>query len=276
MQEKRKCIKSNEEMPELLAKDIIRTKDELNATILYESKKLLESIRKSNHYTVRFMLVMESLLDRFQRQVDEAILPERLEDWWGYTYEITYKGAMLCLEHISEVCIDEDGESIASYMSNAVYPLIFIRTKMLTVDEYARLYEIEPVTVRQWIRRCKLRSVEKAGKEWRISELTDVPRRGFEPAQYRWREVLENLPIGFEYMNDYKLCTIVQSEANKNLYNVLFSDMGGIDSKCIAYEIDEKEHETLEAFLIGNPKVTYTGTSWSYMAKRDVDRTQEA
>ena len=52
------------------------------------------------------------------------------------------------------------------------------------VEEYAAATNTEAVTVRQWIRRGKLRNALKIGSEWRIPEITDPPRRGYTPVSY--------------------------------------------------------------------------------------------
>ena len=138
---------------------------------------------------------------------------------------------------------------------------------MLSVDEYAKLYEVEQVTVRQWIRRCKLRTVEKAGKEWRISELTDVPKRGFEPAQYRWRAELTDLPVGFEFLNDYIMATLVKSDSG-DAFKVLFTDGTGVQSKTRAMELTNEEREKLESYFIANHDVSYASEGYSYWWKK--------
>jgi excisionase family DNA binding protein len=51
-------------------------------------------------------------------------------------------------------------------------------------EQYASMLGIEPVTVRQWIRRGKLRYAKKYGRDWLIPNIEDKPRRGFSWVQY--------------------------------------------------------------------------------------------
>ena len=146
---------------------------------------------------------MKKLLDLFYARVEKTILPKQLEDWWFYSYDVSYRGIHLYLNHYKAVYLNEEKTESGFEELDQVFKLLEIPAIMLTVDEYAKLYQVEQVTVRQWIRRCKLRTVLKEGKEWRISVLTDVPGRGFEPARYRWFKELSDLPPEFEYLNLY-------------------------------------------------------------------------
>lgn len=256
-------------LPDCIGDRLITTKQDLLWDIDKRSKALLESLSSSNRHTARYYSVMEELLKAFRKRIHDTILPHNLEDWWFYSYEISYHGVGLFLEHMGSAWLNEeqtesDGETI-----DQIFPLVFIPAKMLSVDEYAKLYEVEQVTVRQWIRRCKLRTVEKAGKEWRISELTDVPKRGFEPAQYRWRgRVLTDLPDGFEFLNDYVMATLVRGET-ADTYHVLFTDGSGRpDFKTKALDLTNEEREKLESFFIASPDVSYASESHAYWWKK--------
>lgn len=263
-------------IPNCIADHLITTKTELLEYIESKTKSLLESLASSNRHTARYYSVMEELINSFQKKIRKTILPERLEDWWLYSFEISYRGAHLCLEHMGSAWINEEGTDSDSQTIDQIFPLVYIPARMLSVDEYAKLYEVEQVTVRQWIRRCKLRTVEKAGKEWRISELTDLPKRGFEPAQYIWRgATLVDLPEGFDYLNDYALATLIEGDTS-DTYKVLFTDATGPKGKRIAYELTNEERERLETYFIANPSVSYASDRHFFWWKRnEADDTTE-
>ncbi len=262
-------------LPDSIGDRLITTKEDLLWDLERRTQDLLASLSNSNRHTARYYSVMEDLLKAFQVRIRKTILPNRLEDWWFYSYEISYHGIGLFLEHMSSAFLNEETGESSSETINQIFPLVFITAKMLTVDEYAKLYEVEQVTVRQWIRRCKLRTVEKAGKEWRISELTDVPKRGFEPAQYRWRAELTDLPEGFDFLNEYVMATLVKGESS-DVYKVLFTDGNGVHSKTRALDLTNEERERLESFFIANHDVSYASESHAFWWKKKEPEPDEA
>ena len=74
----------------------------------------------------------------------------------------------LFLEHY-KVLFPAKGMPIMEVKNDERYCLLTMKAKLLTVDEYAKLHRIEHVTAVTRIRRGKLRSAVKFGKEWRIS-----------------------------------------------------------------------------------------------------------
>lgn len=59
---------------------------------------------------------------------------------------------------------------VSAYWVMTSFPpiaLITVETKRYTVKEYAEYYDVEPITVRQWIRQCKIRMAvtEQEGME---------------------------------------------------------------------------------------------------------------
>ena len=260
-------------MPYYLDDSIIATKHDLMEQIRIRRDDILCSISYSNKHTARYCKVMEDLLDQFIALVQKTVLPKRLEDWWRYSFEISHKGVMLSLEHIQSAFVNEDESEYSSEVVDQIFPLVFVRAKMLTVEEYAKLYDVEQVTVRQWIRRCKLRSVAKAGKEWRISELTDIPRRGFEGVQYRWWSELPDIPEGLEYIKEFRLLTLVKSAEDK--YMAIFSEAKGPNSKRLDKVMENEERERLEAFFIGNPLVEFANETITYNHKKKIEPEEE-
>lgn len=72
----------------------------------------------------------------------------------------------------------ENGE-ISGLTSTVEHTLITVECDYLTVEQYDSMLGIEPVTVRQWIRRGKLRHAKKNGRDWLIPDTEDKPQRGF-------------------------------------------------------------------------------------------------
>ena len=230
-----------------------------------------------NWHSARYYSNMEEMIKGFMRKLVMTVLPKKLEPWWRYSYEISHKGIRLFLEHIASAWLDEQTGIVDEETVDQVFPLISLEAKMLTVDEYAKLYEVEQVTVRQWIRRGKIREAEKAGKEWRISELTDVPRRArFEQATYRWIDDLKDVPTGFEQIHDFNEVQIVKKDLNTVLkpgieYVAFLTSRALRKTERAAIELSESQREILETYLISNPDVLFTGNTRMYSYKHRPD-----
>lgn len=62
--------------------------------------------------------------------------------------------------------------------------MLSVECDYLTVEQFADIQSVTPITVRQWIRRGKLRSAKKNGRDWLIPSFEDKPSRGYESVQY--------------------------------------------------------------------------------------------
>lgn len=146
---------------------------------------------------------------------------------------------------------------------DAVYKLISINPNSFSVNEYAQFYKVEQGTVRQWIRRGKIRTAYKEGSEWKIPELTPPPSRGYEGAQYKWIKGVDNLPEEYDYLKNYVIATFYQDIADKSKYYVLFVSretfIGNTVKNNKELLLDAKEREKLELFMIGHPQIKYCG-----------------
>ncbi len=143
------------------------------------------------------------------------------------------------------------------------------------LDRIGKLYDVEPVTVRQWIRRGKLREAEKVGKEWRISELTDVPGRArYEPATYKWINRLKGIPEEFAFLSDYTNIDIRKRELNVTEADPEITFIAFLSSRAergdgVAVRLTDAAKDRLEAYLIANPDVLFTGNTRTYAYKHE-------
>lgn len=270
----------------LFKESTIQTKEQLIASVRETKAKYQKeaSSNKSEH-TLAFYEILNSLLNRFEVAIRGTLLPEPLNDWWCYSYEITDIGINLLMNHFS--WSHDYGRSYSCWRDEA-FVMLEIPAKLLTVSEYAEAYGVQPVTVRQWIRRAKLRNVVKVGREWRIPELTEKPEaRGYLPCKYSWSEVLTDLPEKYSFLSEFKFARFWQDEKNDNRFCVQFiTDIGNekyndlfeeedadpedfttailgiypnltISEKVILL-LTAKEREELEMYMIGNPLIRCT------------------
>ena len=213
------------------------------------------------------------------------------EQGWTYEWRIDTEGLKLQTKYI-ELPVSM-GQLVFEQL---VFERIIVPSRFLSVSEYAKLHEVLPVTVRQWIRRGKLAGIKKVMGEWMISELS-LPdtNRNYSSHVYWWNDYLESLPTEFSYLNDYKEIMISQDEDDKTIFIISLrkdaeSDLWVHDkyrtieeqykywekkyeeinasspSKINLYDLElrlsKNEKEKLEYYLLGNSSVRSTSELW--------------
>lgn len=257
---------SDEDRLDLFNDMALRSKDDL----LEDIDELIEEIGKEAEtgakYSATFYRKYNELMEQFRHVVEKSAFPGELEDWWSYTYEVGESGVTLKLEHTGsyDVCKDD---TILTHVDTSFH-LLTVRTKLLTVEQYAQAYDVTTTTVRQWIRRGKIRSAVKQGSEWRIPELAEIMERGYRDGNYERLEELTDLPQEYAFLNDYVYIDIRQDKEDKTRYDVLFSMK--FDPLVVPREewgqyhrtvrMDRKEREKFELYLISSSFVRASDT----------------
>lgn len=240
----------------------MRYKSSLLWSIKHHLKSIEEESKDNKKHSPAYYARYKELIERFKVKVEACEFPEHLEDWWHYEYSVYETGVTLQLAHVSWFDFDRDDD--ISEEHDTVFDLLKVSTKLLTVEQYAQAYGVTTTTVRQWIRRGKLRSAIKRGSEWRIPELCEPSGRGYQIAAYDRKEYLTDLPQGYEFLNDYDFVRIMQNRDKKELFDVYFgyrSDERGTyeekakKKKPLEMQMDIKEREKFELYLISNPFV---------------------
>lgn len=259
------------ELEEFKKKSLL-TQNQLLESIRQNREKLaMEAAQENKPHTAAFYDSLDQLLEKFWRKIARATLLEPLPDWWHYSYQITASDIKLILNHVQWSYCDE-----FDCCRDQRFTLIEIPAKLLTVTEFACLHGIQEVTVRQWIRRGKIRSAVKAGKEWRIPELAELRKdRGYVPCRYNWSAELTDLPDKYEWINQFESALFEQDEQAKNQYRITLTPRGGENTglKAIAEQntnsnmlslkpdgtyillLSSREREELELFMIANSLV---------------------
>lgn len=213
---------------ENFTKENICSRDDLIKSIR-ETKAQYQHEAKSGErkHALAYYNILDSLLGKFEHRVMCTVLPDPLNEWWSYSYEISDGGINLLMNHFSW---NHYGNSY-DYRRDEAFILLEVPAKLLTVSEYAQIYGVEPVTVRQWIRRAKLRSAVKAGKEWRIPELAEVSKeRGYRPCLYSWSKPLTDLPEKYDFLSEFKKARFWQDEESNDFFCVeLYADQIGLE-----------------------------------------------
>ena len=251
---------TEEDKLQIFEEDTLRTKSE----ILEDIELLLQTIandrkndiKHSHAYYDRYV----DLIERFKSIVERCVFPEKLEDWWHYEYEVRETGVTLSLVHAEYIGLNDEG-FIDSEHVDTEFDLIKVGSEMLTVEQYAQANEVTTTTVRQWIRRGKIRTAVKQGSEWRIPELAEVRERGYSFAQYKWENYLTGFPDEFSYINEYSVASIRQNDDHKDIFEVTFRKKNVPDR---VISLTQKEKEKLELLLISNPYVDSVDSSIVY------------
>ena len=241
---------SDQDKLDIFNEDMLRTKEDILSDIdLLLTKIEEEKAEDTKHSHVYYRRYVD-LVERFKDNVENCVFPRELEDRWYYGYEVRETGITLMLSHASSFDLDDEG-SIDSVFVDTEFELIHVSSEMMTVEKYAEENGVTDTTVRQWIRRGKIRTAVKQGSEWRIPELAEVRDRGYQYAKYRWNEFLTGFPSEYDFINDYKSVSIMQNKERKDKFEVCFSK----DDVYKEMQMDQKEKEKFELLLITNPYV---------------------
>ena len=252
---------SDEDKKYIFDEDMLRTQND----IIYDIDFLLREIQKDKEsdtkHSAAYYKRYIDLLKRFKQTIEQTVFPQQLEDWWFYDYEVEETGVTLRLKHAKYADMNSEGY-YDSFSIDTCFDLIKIGTELLTVEQYAKANDVTTTTVRQWIRRGKLRTAVKQGSEWRIPDLAEVRDRGYKFVQYEWKEFLTGFPEKYDYINKYRLVTINQNDEHKDLYEVTFTrNKEDIDAPDKEIELSQKEKEKFELLLISNPFVKPTSST---------------
>lgn len=249
---------------ELTMQELIKVFETQHATtktgilnkISNDHKAIIENSKRDIFHSSAFYHSVDELYMKMERKLEETILFSKLDEGWYYDYGLDYSGAFVSVIHANIYGIDDDGFVI--YEVDQEFKLIELGTKLLSVEEYAKMYGVENGTVRQWIRRGKIRNAVKYGTEWKIPELTDPPKRGYTTAVYKWSDYLDDLPNEFYFLNDYDTAIFSQDEEDKTMFYISFykkDDLLNDDDRVI--RCNAQERQKVEIFMIAHPQISY-------------------
>ena len=192
------------------------------------------------------------ICNKLKSKINSILLPNLREIGWSYRYYLSGEGASLKLEHEYDFELDKTGSYIATSSVDCMLELVVVKSKLLTVEEYANLQKVKDVTVRQWIRRGKLRFAKKLGSQWFIPETSAAPGRGYVDVTYFVKDD-ELLCIGgYPSMPSGSSIQIFQDCTDKSIFDCIFEKY---NNESIRLELNRKEVEKLELEIIASGKV---------------------
>jgi len=233
---------------EIFREDYLFTREDI-----LESLELFVAHEKLNEepaYPSEIVKNRVKLCEKFIAAVKKCKLPVLTELWWYYEYEFLDNRIELNLCQADDIEVEND--MISSMTSTVEHTLITVESDYLTVEQYAAMHEVEPVTVRQWIRRGKLRHAKKNGRDWLIPDTEDKPRRGFTTVQYIVEKEEHIESDEFPLLSVCEAIFICQDRDNKKQFNCYFeNNKNGFNSKL---ELTRSEVERLEHTIIESGK----------------------
>ena len=240
-----------QESKEKAWKNLPRTKQAVIATLDNANRSIVNEMRNNPLHTVQYYNALSQLLNKVIVEIASRNIFDAPEGWF-YSFVITNKSAALYIQHVAEIQMDENGNALLDV--NEKFRLINYPVRLLTVEEYASVSKTEAGTVRQWIRRGKLRNAIKIGGEWRIPEITDPPTRGFTPVRYYNNGHFLSLPKELGVSLNQKPCIIdIYKAKEEKGYVVLFD---GAPAMIPQRLLTDAERERLELMLISNSNIT--------------------
>lgn len=241
----------SKELIEKAWKTLPTNKQSVIATLDNASRSVVSEMRNNPQHTLQYYNALSSLLDKVIVEIASRNIFDAPGGWF-YSFEVTNKNAALYIRHVADIQEDEEGNVV--FDIDERFRLINYPVGLLTVEQFASRSKIEAGTVRQWIRRGKLRSAIKIGGEWRIPEITDSPTRGFTPVRYYNNGHFFSLPKEFGVsLNQYPCVIDIYKAKDEKGYMVLFDQAPAIISQRL---LTDAEREKLELMLIGNPNIS--------------------
>lgn len=192
------------------------------------------------------------LVGEFREMLQKHVLFDCPAGYWGYSIVLRGGGIYLYLNHYRESDLSQMKESVF-FTKDESYELACLKTKLLTVEEYAALHKVEHVTAVTRIRRGKIRSAVKVGSQWRIPELAQPVQRGYQSTEYTWRGRLTELPDKYKIIEDYNRAEFFQDDNDLTQFHVRFS---GDNIEPMEFTCAREQRGKMEQIFIAHPDVT--------------------
>lgn len=250
---------NEEELLEFYRRTAIVNKEQLLAAIVVAKQECCRGQERSDVFKSQ----LDALFDRFYEDIKGMYIMEIKDDWWGYGISVRETGIALQIEHyqvaydITDFDIKAETYDVEPDLAVDQHSILHTtKAKLLPLEEYGALYGVESGTVRQWIRRGKIRGAIKAGRDWRIPELCEKPMRNYMPASYQWDPSLVNEDSEYPFMKEFDTAMFFAPQRDK-IWRVSLSCHLKEDGIRML-ELDSSAKEKLELYFISDPVVECT------------------
>lgn len=219
------------------------------------SKDVVNEMRNNPKHTLQYYNALSSLLDKVIMEIASRKIFNAPDEWY-YSFEISNRNARLYLKHIHKLVLSENTNAVDNERYTVefdeCFSIINYPVESFSVEEYAKVAKTEPVTVRQWIRRGKLRNAFRIGGEWRIPAISDIPSRGYSPVTYYVN--CEYVPLHLDTLSSgIGIHNLTISPQGTGMFNII------ADGRCLAIPprlFTEQERIEIEQTLLSNPNIS--------------------
>lgn len=220
--------------------------------LFIEHEKLIDNTEYSNEVVINRV----KLCEKFIAAVKKSKLPLLTELWWFYEYRVLGNSIELNICQADNIEVEND--EISGMTVTEEHTLIKVECEYLTIEQYASMLGVEPITVRQWIRRGKLRHAKKNGRDWLVPNVEDKPRRGFTSVQYVVEKEAQIESDEFPLLSACDSIFIFQDQNNKSKFICYLNNYKTkFHSKL---ELTRSEVERLEHVIIESGKARVEGS----------------
>ncbi|MFB6468228.1 helix-turn-helix domain-containing protein [Cytobacillus sp. Hz8] len=123
------------------------------------------------------------------------------------------------------------------------FTLLYVKCDYLKVGQFAELHNVTETTVRQWIRRGKLRTAKKVGRDWLMPSIAEKPSRGFRSISNYWVLLLKTIEDQFLYLNNFNCIYIFQNKDDKTTFDCILGYPGAKNRKKLLLTSSEIENK---------------------------------
>lgn len=229
-------------------KEVISILDKAN-------KDIVSEMRNAPKHTLQYYNALSLFLDKVLVEIATRNIFNAPDEWY-YSFEVSNRNARLYLKHIHKL-IPTENANAADNMKYTVefdecFSIINYPVESFSVDEYAKVTKTEPVTIRQWIRRGKLRNAFRIGGEWRIPTISDIPSRGYSPVTYHVN--CEYVPLRLDTLSSgIGIHNLTITPQGTGMFNIV------VDGRCLSIPprlFTEQERIEIEQALLSNPNIS--------------------
>ncbi len=196
-------------------------------------------------YSAGFYFKYLVQLRKFQHMVENMDFPDLFE------LDFFYKCLFYDTKFVIHIC--------GNNKDRIPLELVIIETPLLSVSDFAKLYNVTEGAVRQWIRRGKITSAIKNGNEWSIPEICDMNPHMKESNEYHWDCDLTDPPDYMDYFDEYDALKISKDNNSDGFILYFYSRYKEVHDN-LEIVVDTNVKEKVELWLIANPAVYSPGS----------------
>lgn len=192
-----------------------------------------------------------NLSEKFKLQLKNRKIETINKPWEFYEYNIVEDGLNLSKFRMdpSELVMSDEG--IVESGFEEVDDIFTVKADLFSVEEFANIHEVTTTTVRQWIRRGKIKNAKKIGNIWKIPSIADRPSRGFYSASYFYDELSQQTIEKYEDLKGSQHIYILNDFEQKDSNIIKIHTKANVITK----KMNVKEREKFELTLISDSNV---------------------